>query len=127
MVVLYALAGFAAGVLGGMGMGGGTILIPMLSVFFSLDQHVCQGINLISFVPMAIGALIVHFKNNLVEKKGVLFIIIPAVLTCIGGSFLAKGLNGEVLKRIFGAFLLLLAVAEFFGDKIEKELEKKFL
>ncbi len=49
-----------------MGIGGGTILIPPSLVFFTeLNQKQAQGINLIVFIPVAIIALIIHFK----EKK----------------------------------------------------------
>jgi uncharacterized membrane protein YfcA len=50
MFALYILVGIIGGVLGGMGMGGGTLLIPMLGIFFGLEQHVAQAINLISFI-----------------------------------------------------------------------------
>lgn len=37
-IILLVLAGIAAGALGGMGMGGGTILIPVLTIFFDVEQ-----------------------------------------------------------------------------------------
>ena len=52
----FVVAGLVSGVLGGMGMGGGTILIPLLSIFYKIGQHTAQAINLISFIPMAIVA-----------------------------------------------------------------------
>ena len=64
---LLVLCGFAGGVLGGMGMGGGTALIPLLTIFLGLPQTVAQGINLISFLPMSLLALSVHFKNGLLK------------------------------------------------------------
>lgn len=45
---------FAAGLLGGMGMGGGTILIPALTIFLGVEQHAAQAANLIAFLPMAL-------------------------------------------------------------------------
>lgn len=123
--LLFALVGLIGGVLGGMGMGGGTLLIPLLSIFLSVTQHSAQGINLISFIPMAIVALILHFKNKLVETKGLLFIILPAVLTAAGGSFLSSGLDGEILKRVFGGFLIALAFVQFFSEKLAKMINDK--
>ena len=35
----YAIAGVFGGILGGMGMGGGTVLIPLLSIFYAVEQH----------------------------------------------------------------------------------------
>lgn len=122
----YALAGVSGGLLGGMGMGGGTVLIPILSLFFNLGQHTVQAVNLISFIPMAVIALIIHVKNGLVDFKGVLPIIITGVIFCIIGCFVARNINGSVLRRIFGGFLILLSVIQvvtYFKDS-KKRNEK---
>ncbi len=121
-IVLLVLAGIAAGALGGMGMGGGTILIPVLTIFFGAEQKQAQAINLVAFIPMAIASLIVHVKNKRVETKGILWIIIPATVLSLAGSLVAQAINGEILKRIFGGFLLLLSVAQFFSEEINEKL-----
>ena len=121
-IVLLVLAGIAAGALRGMGMGGGTILIPVLTIFFDVEQKQAQAINLVAFIPMAIASLIVHVKNERVETKGILWIIIPATVLSLAGSMVAQSINGEILKRIFGGFLLLLSVAQFFSEEINEKL-----
>lgn len=121
-IILLVLAGIAAGALGGMGMGGGTILIPVLTIFFGAEQKQAQAINLVAFIPMAIASLIVHVKNKRVETKGILWIIIPATVLSLAGSMVAQAINGEILKRIFGGFLLLLSVAQFFSEEINEKL-----
>ena len=123
-IILLAVSGIAAGVLGGMGMGGGTILIPLLTIFFNVGQKEAQAINLVAFIPMAIISLIIHIKNKRVKKDGIVWIIVPAAITSLGGSFAAQALDGEILKRIFGGFLLLLSVVQFFAKEIEEKLEK---
>lgn len=123
-IILLAVSGIAAGVLGGMGMGGGTILIPLLTIFFNVGQKEAQAINLVSFIPMAIVSLAIHIKNKRVKKEGLLWIIVPAVLTSVGGGFAAQAVNGEVLKRIFGGFLLLLSVVQFFSEEVTEFLAR---
>ena len=59
------------------GNGRGTLTIPLLTMLGGLKQHIAQAINLASFIPMAVIALILHLKNKLVKTQGVLFIIIP--------------------------------------------------
>ncbi len=115
--------GVISGVLGGMGMGGGTLLIPLL-LFLDIQQQTIQAINLISFLPMAIGALILHFKNGLVTAKNTGWIIVPAVVSAIIGAFLTKFVSGEVLKFSFGILLLglgiwqlIISIRAFFKDK----------
>lgn len=123
-IILLAVSGIAAGVLGGMGMGGGTILIPLLTIFFNVGQKEAQAINLVAFIPMAIVSLAIHIKNKRVKKEGLLWIIVPAILTSVGGGFAAQAVNGEVLKRIFGGFLLLLSVVQFFSEEITEFLAR---
>lgn len=122
-IVLLVVSGVAAGVLGGMGMGGGTILIPILTIFFSVEQKSAQAINLVAFIPMAIISLVIHIKNKRVKKDGIVWIIVPAAITSLGGSFAAQALDGEILKRIFGGFLLVLSVIQFFAKEIDEKLD----
>ena len=108
----YVVAGALSGVLGGMGMGGGTVLIPLLSIFYSVGQHSAQGANLVSFIPMSIVALIIHFKNKLIKFKDLTKIILPGVIACFVGCFISKQISGELLKRIFGGFLIVLSIVQ---------------
>ena len=56
------ILGFLSGIIGGMGMGGGTILIPALILFAHIDPKIAQSVNLLSSIPMTIFALIIHIK-----------------------------------------------------------------
>ncbi len=93
-----------------MGMGGGTILIPALTIIFGVEQHVAQATNLIAFLPMALFTLSVHKKNGLLKTEGLSFIVIPAVVTSVAAGFAAALLPSEILKKLFGAFLVALSV-----------------
>ena len=106
----YAVAGVLGGVLGGMGMGGGTVLIPLLSIFYAVEQHTAQEVNLIAFIPMAVVAIIIHIKNGILDLKGLKYMINPPVVNTAGGSFIASLIEGDLLKRLFGGFLIALSV-----------------
>ncbi|HEY8389576.1 MAG TPA: sulfite exporter TauE/SafE family protein [Clostridia bacterium] len=124
-IIKFILIGIAGGVLGGMGMGGGTLLIPLLTMLGGVDQHTAQAINLVSFIPMALVALILHFKNKLVKTKGVLFIIIPALAASTLSSLLVKKINSDLLSRLFGGFLAILGIwiliEDIFINKKQKQ------
>ncbi len=122
----FVVSGIACGVLGGMGMGGGTVLIPCLTIFFNVNQHIAQGINLVAFIPMALVALIIHAKNKLINFKGVLFIIIPALIFAYLGSMLSKNFNSDLLQRIFGGFLLALSVVQILQIVFAKKPKKNW-
>ena len=124
-VLKFCLFGALGGVLGGMGMGGGTILIPLLTIFLSWEQKLSQAVNLIAFIPMALVALVIHAKNGLIKKDNILFMIIPACAFGIGGAVLCHFIENEVLSKIFGWFLIVLSVVQFFCGKNKGKKVKK--
>ena len=112
-IFLLILFGVIGGVLGGMGMGGGTLLIPLLTIFLKLEQHLVQGINLIVFLPMAVVALIFHFKNKLVEFKKTWVLMLVGAITSVGGAILSLNIKAKNLKICFAIFLICLGVFQF--------------
>ncbi len=109
----YVLSGFVSGIFGGLGMGGGTLLIPILTIFLGLDQKVAQGINLFSFLIMALVSIAVHYKHGFISTKNIFYIIFFGIIFAILGAFLMSFLPSKILKIIFGVFLCCLAVVEF--------------
>ena len=127
-ILYFIISGIAGGIIGGMGMGGGTLLIPLLTIFLYVPQKTAQGINLIAFLPMAIVALIIHFKNKLVDFKNLLYIVIPGIIASVSFSFLASSLDNEILSFLFGNFLILIGVyetLELIFEILNKKQQKK--
>jgi len=114
------LIGLAAGIISGMGIGGGTLLIPALTFIYGLPQQQAQNVNLIYFIPTATIALISHFKSGNIEKGPVKKLILFGLLGAVIGSTIAINLNPELLRRLFGGFLLLMGVYEFFKKEKNK-------
>ncbi len=111
-VLINILIGLVAGVFGGLGMGGGTLLIPLLTIFLGYNQKLCQGINLVSFLVMAIFALIVHYKNGYIVTKGIIYIILSGLIFSGLGAILAGFLPSNILRIAFGVFLCILSIVE---------------
>ena len=107
--LLLFLCGLAGGSLGGMGLGGGTALIPLLTLVCGLEQRTAQGINLIVFIPMSAIALAVHAKSGLLVREGLLSLALPALLFSALFSLLAAYLPARALAKGFGVFLCVLA------------------
>lgn len=93
-----------------MGMGGGTILIPALTVILGVEQHVAQATNLIAFLPMAAFTLKIHKENGLLKTEGVWRLVIPALVSSVLTGFAAALLPSAALKKLFGGFLVVLSV-----------------
>jgi len=113
-IFLTILFGIIGGVFGGMGMGGGTLLIPLLTIFLAVNQKLAQGYNLISFLIMAIIVLIIHIKNKMVDLKSIILLDIFGIAFCIVGALLISVIDSEILHYIFAGFLIILSFFEFF-------------
>lgn len=111
------LIGFISGTVSGMGMGGGTILILILTLFLNVEQHVAQATNLIFFIPTAIAATIINYKQKIIDIKTAVVIAIYGVIGALIGSNIANNLDSNILKKIFGIFLLIIAINEIVSYK----------
>ena len=121
--ILSALVGAATGVLSGFGVGGGTLLLVYMTAFAGLDQHLAQGINLVYFLPAGLLALPAHAKNGYLAKP----VLWPAVGAGLAGAALgawaAFALEVDLLRRLFGAFLIAVGLWELLGGGTKKEQE----
>ena len=108
------LIGFASGIISGMGIGGGAILIPLVTIFEGVSQQIAQGINLTYFIPTAIIATFVHIKNKSIDLKTAAVLGISGLPGAIIGSFFATAIQGDTLRRMFGFFLLLVGIYEIY-------------
>ena len=114
---LYLLLGFLGGIPAGMGMGGGTVTIPLLVLVGGVEQKIAQCANLFSFLPMSVGALKTHAQNGLLKTQGLSWIILPALILSFFGAWVVASLPSELLKRAFGAFLIGLSFLTLNGAK----------
>lgn len=111
--MMFFLLGLITGAIGSMGIGGGTILIPSLIFLTDLKQQTIQGINLVSFIPVAIVALTVHFRNKNILLKHSCPLIFFGIFGAYIGSKLASAISSALLKKWFGIFLLIMGFYEF--------------
>ena len=107
-----------------MGMGGGIILIPVLTILLGVDQQGAQGLNLLCFLPMAGFALFSHIKNKRVDFSWAIALGIGGLAGSLLGAYLAGLMKNEILGKIFGGLLILLGVWRAF-EQIRKAVQKK--
>lgn len=112
--ILPLAVGAATGVLSGFGVGGGTLLLVYMTAFAGVEQRLAQGINLLYFLPAGLLALPAHVRNGYIEKP-VLFPAIGAGLLCAAlASWAATAMEVELLRKLFGAFLIVVGLRELF-------------
>lgn len=113
-LIFPVLAGFLAGIISGFGIGGGTILMIYLTLVMELPQRTAQGINLLYFLPTAAAALIIHSKNRFVQWKTVIPAAVSGCILAALAGYAAMNLDLALLKKLFGGFLILTGLLEFF-------------
>lgn len=123
--VFDAAAGFLCGILSGFGIGGGTLLVLYMTNVANIPQSSAQGINLIYFLPASAGALFSHIKNRLIHPL-VIWSILAGLIFTAAGAYMATGLQGRLLKKVYGIFLLCVGIREFLNksSKPDKSRQK---
>ena len=112
--MIEVLIGIVSGIVSGTGMGGGTILIFLLTFLMGLEQHIAQATNLIFFIPTSIVAIIVNIKNKNVDLKLASMISIFGILGAIVGANLSINTDVNMLRKFFGIFLAMIAMHEIY-------------
>ena len=129
--MLEILIGTISGIISGIGMGGGTVLIFLLTFMLGIEQHIAQGANLIFFIPTSIIAIIVNAKNKNINVKLGIIISLYGILGAIIGANLSIHLDMKILRKYFGIFLLIISAHEIYSiikqykkEKIDKNKSK---
>lgn len=123
--MLEFFTGIISGMVSGIGMGGGAILILVLSVFMEIDQHIAQATNLVFFIPTSISAIITTIKEKLINWKIGLPVAISGIIGAIIGAKISVKLDVKYLKKYFGIFLILITIYEIYSLVIQYKKERK--
>ncbi len=123
-ILIVILVGIAAGILGGLvGVGGGLIIVPALIYFLGMSQHTAQGTSLgLIMLPVGILAVLNYYKQGHVDFKIVGLLAVGFLVGSFFGSKIALNLPQDTIKKVFAAFMIIVAVKMLFFDK-KKEVK----
>jgi uncharacterized membrane protein YfcA len=115
-ILLILLLGIVAGILVGLlGIGGGIVLVPAMMYLLRMDQHMAQGTSLfILLPPIGLGALRQYWKAGNVDLRAGILCALGMILGAYIGSKLAVPMPVQMLKGLFGGFLIFSAVLLWF-------------
>ena len=112
--VLLIAGGFGAGFLSGtIGIGGGLLFVPTMTVGFRISQAVAQGTSLVAIVPTAIVGGITHIREGNVLLAPAIWMGGGGVVGAVIGALVAVEVPGPILARIWGGFLVFSAYRLF--------------
>ena len=121
--MIYALLGIAFGLIGGMGFGGGIVLIPALVLIMGKDQLGAQGMTLFAYLPMAACALFLHITKKRIRVVPTVTIAIFGCIGGIAGYLTASVIAANVLRIIFGLFLVVTALVRIWRHELSKKVK----
>lgn len=100
-------AGIGAGILSAWGVGGGTLLLLIMTLFLEVEPATARGINLLYFLPTAGAGLLFHRKSGLLDKAALRQAVPWGLLTAAAGAWLSTAIDAALLRRPFGIYLLI--------------------
>lgn len=116
MNALYLILGLLTGLLGGiLGIGGATIVVPALVFFFGFSQHQAQGTILAAMIPpIGLLAAIRYYQAGNVNVPVAAMIALGFFVGGYFGAGFVEHIPDLALKKIFGGFLLVIALRMIF-------------
>ena len=118
-----ALCGLLTGILSSWGVGGGTLLLLCMTLFFGVEQRTAQAINLLYFLPTAGISLFAHRKNGYLNKAVLRAAIPTGTLCALAAAFLTTMVDSSVFRKPFGLFLLYAGLSILFEKKKNSKKE----
>ena len=99
------------------GIGGGTLLLLVMTLFLGVEGPVARCINLLYFLPTALGSLYYHKKNGYLKKEAIRSAILPGVALAVAGAVAAAFVDTQLLRKAFGLYLLWAGVSVLWPKK----------
>lgn len=106
--ILPLIAGIFSGILSAWGIGGGTLLLMMMTLFLDVEPAMARSINLLYFLPTAAAGLLYHCKHDLLDKGTIRSTSLWGIGAAMAGAFLSTVLDTALLRRPFGIYLIIM-------------------
>ncbi len=107
LVIIILLASVVAGVVGSLlGLGGGVVVVPALSLFLHIPIQLAIGASIISVIATSSGSAATYVRDRLTNLRVGMFLEIATTLGAISGAYIATVVHGNVLFIVFAAVLL---------------------
>src|SRR5512142_147220 len=110
LTLLVALGSFGAGMLGALtGLGGGVVIVPLLTLGFGVDIRYAIGASLVSVIATSSGAAAAYVREGFSNIRIAMFLEIATTLGALVGAYLAGLLPTSVIAIVFGVVLFFSA------------------
>ena len=105
--LVVALGSFLAGMLGSLtGLGGGVVIVPLLTLVFGVDIRYAIGASLVSVIATSSGAAAAYLQEGYSNMRVGMFLEIATTVGAVSGAFLGGYLRTSIIAIVFGVVLL---------------------
>ncbi len=129
-ILILFISSILAGIFGSIvGVGGGVVIIPVLTLFLGVDIHFAIGASIVAIIGTSSGAATTYVKDKLTNLRVGMFLELATVAGAICGAAIAAYVNSVALELIFGSILLVMLVPTVMkiGEDIPRSPELKGL
>lgn len=121
-VIILFIGAISAGLLGALtGLGGGVIIIPLLTLGFDVPMHYAIGASLVSVIGTSSGAAVAYVKEGFTNMRIGMFLEIATTSGAIVGALISGNLNGNTIGIIFASILILTVLLNLKGKPDHQE------
>jgi uncharacterized protein len=128
--VIIFFASIGAGLIGALvGLGGGVLIVPLLTIAFGLDIHLAIGASIVSVIATSSGAAAAYVRDHLTNIRVGMVLELATSIGAVTGALVAKYFNAQTLFILFGAVLLLSLVPTIkkLGEEVPKNVHSDAL
>lgn len=115
--IIACAVGFGTGIISAFGIGGGTLLLLVMTLFLGIEGPVARCINLLYFLPTALGSLYYHKKNGYLDKTAIRTAIPLGVALAVAGAVAGAYIDTNLLRKAFGLYLLWAGISVLWPKK----------
>ncbi|NII85612.1 sulfite exporter TauE/SafE family protein [Pedobacter riviphilus] len=109
--IIVLLGAFLAGLLGSLtGLGGGVIIIPLLTLALGVDIHYAIGASIVSVIATSSGSAAAYVKEGITNIRIGMFLEIATTIGAVCGAVIAVYLNANYIAILFGCILIFSAI-----------------
>jgi uncharacterized protein len=111
VTILLALSGVAVGAFSALfGVGGGLLMVPLITVLLDRSQHLAEGTSLLAIIPISIAGVLAHRGRGYVSLRAAVWLGVGGAGASAAGALLALSVRSHTLRVLFAILIAAVAV-----------------
>ncbi len=125
LIIVFATS-LSAGLIGALvGIGGGILIVPLLTIGFGIDIKYAIGASIVCTIATSSGAAVAYLRDHIINLRAAMFLEVATTIGAITGAFITGIINPNFLYILFGAVMCVSAASQVlkFGEELPQGVE----